>query len=138
MHFPPYRLLLHWCPVFPHPGSHLTDKPGGNEENQMANEILRQQCRADEESAPGWHKHQCGACGTAWQHHKADLMGFCEAHNGEDDYIEAHTCPACGDEQWQIHYTPAEEEAAKAEWERKTAGMSNLQLLLYEVFGGER
>lgn len=53
------------------------------------------------------HSHKCDTCGTIWSH-KVELE--CT----KDEYHKAHDCPSCGENQREIHISPAEKEIDRA------------------------
>ena len=62
----------------------------------------------DEVSSRTPHNHRCRKCDAVWHHdpaviHSAATRIECERRNEA-----AHTCPACGEEQYSIDHTGAE------------------------------
>jgi predicted nucleic acid-binding Zn-ribbon protein len=51
------------------------------------------------------HSHRCNKCGAVWSHATSDEWRTARA------WVEAHTCPACGTEQFEIEAHHASEKA---------------------------
>lgn len=43
------------------------------------------------------HEHKCSSCGTIWEHGNCSSLGD----------VNAHTCPQCGQVEWDKHNTPS-------------------------------